>query len=111
MYYNIYIVCLVIAISIAYIYHIDAPNKIASCVLSLVLKRDVSVELKKPLGCPACITFWITLVLFVIVDPAFCWMSLVYFFSSKYIDYTITLIEELLDKIFSILEKIITDGY
>lgn len=100
-----------IAVSISYIYHLDAPNQIVSRILSIVLKRDVSVELKKPLGCPACMTFWITLVLFLIVNPAFCWMSLVYFFSSKYIDYTITLIEEMLDKIFSSLEKIITDEY
>lgn len=100
-----------IAVSISYIYHLDAPNQIVSRILSIVLKRDVSVELKKPLGCPACMTFWITLVLFLIVSPSFCWMSLVYFFSSKYIDYTITLIEEMLDKIFSSLEKIITDDY
>lgn len=109
--YNIYITLLVITACITYIFHIDAPNQIASRIVSIFLKKDVSVELKKPFGCPGCLSFWITLILLLIFEPAFCWMSLVYYFSVRYIDYTITIAEELLDKIFSALEDIITNKY
>ena len=61
--YNIYITLLVITSCITYIFHIDAPNQIASRIVSIFLKKDVSVELKKPFGCPGCLSFWITLIL------------------------------------------------
>jgi hypothetical protein len=100
-------VCIILTICIAYIYHIDAPNRIFSSIISLLLKKNIYLELKKPFGCPLCMTFWISLILLLICSPQICWLSLLLAFSTKYIDYSISIIELLLDKIFVLLERLL----
>lgn len=104
---NIFIICLVITVSITYIYKIDAPNQIVSYIFSVILRHPVTVELKKPFGCPSCLSFWITLILLLIYQPQFCWVSLGYYFSVKYIEYTICVVESILNLIFTKIDKIL----
>lgn len=99
--------CLIIVICIVYIYHIDAPNQLFSAFCSLFLKKDIYLALKKPFGCPFCMSFWISLILLLIFSPQYWYLSLIFAFSTTYIDYSITIIEKLLNKLFVLLEKLI----
>jgi hypothetical protein len=100
--------CLIITSCIAYIYHLDAPNEVVSAFMGWITKGKIKrVELRKPFGCPLCMTFWITLALLLVLTPKFWFMSLVFAFSVKYIDYTITVLESALDRLFSWLETIL----
>lgn len=102
------ILCLIITGCIAYIYHLDAPNEVVSTFMSWITRGKIKrVELRKPWGCPLCMTFWITLVVLLVLAPKFWFMSLVFAFSVKYIDYTITVLERALDRLFCWLETIL----
>jgi hypothetical protein len=104
---NIFLICAIITACIAYIYKLDAPNEIGSTIMSWLTKGKIKkIELRKPWGCPLCITFWVTLIILLVVYPAYCWLSFVYAFSVKYIDYSITILEYFLDWVFIRLERI-----
>ena len=105
---NMIILCLALTISIVYIFHIDAPNQIASTLADILTNGKIRhIELRKPFGCPLCLTFWTTLIILLCTTPQYWYMSLLLAFLTKYIDYSITIIELFLDKIFLILEKLL----
>lgn len=100
-------ICLIVTICIVIIWgFLDAPNEIASQIMSWVTNGKISrVELKKPFGCMMCMTFWITLIILLILAPGLCWMSLIYALSTKYILYIIELIDKALVKFFIWIES------
>lgn len=104
---TIYIL-ITVTISITYIFHLDAPNQIASEIARWITKGKITrIELRKPLGCPNCTVFWCNFGLLIFLDPTYIWVSLVCCFAVRYIDYAISTIELLLDKIFLLLDKLI----
>lgn len=58
---------LIFVILIAYL---DAPNEILSSIMNLLSKGKIKrVELKKPFGCPLCMTFWCSWLVSLIILP------------------------------------------
>lgn len=100
MYWSI-IVTLVLAI----IYWLDAPNQIASAMMSVIFKKEMHIQLRKPFGCQICMTFWITLFILLIIQPQLWWMSFVLAYLSKYLYFIIDIIDKLLMKIFIIIDN------
>lgn len=103
------VVCLVVMISIVFIWDwFNAPNEIASSIMRLLTNGKIKqVELKKPFGCSACMTFWITLVILLIGSPEWCWMSLVYAFLTKHTLIIIDTIDKIIVKIFILIQKLL----
>lgn len=104
---NIYLVCLIIALSFVIIIdYLDAPNDIAGTIMGLITNGKIThVRLKKPFGCSLCMTFWVTLILLLIVNPLMCWLSLIYAISTKYIFYFINLVDLIICKSFIYIEN------
>lgn len=101
-------VCFIITFAIAYIYHLDAPNQIASEIARWLSNgKFTKIQLRKPLGCPLCMTFWVTFILLLFVNPSLCWIAFIFAFASKYMDYAISLVENILDTFFILCERII----
>lgn len=99
---------LILTVVITYIYHLDAPNQIASLFANIITKgKFTNITLKKPFGCPLCITFWITLIILLCTCPHLWALSFVYAFLVKYIDYCISIVELCLDTIFMTLERLL----
>lgn len=103
------LICLIVMVSIVLIWDwFNAPNEIASQLMNWLSKGKITqVELKKPWGCSTCLTFWITLVILLVMSPQLCWMSLVYAFFAKYTLYIIDTVDRLITKIFVLLQKIL----
>ena len=105
---NIINLCIALTISIVYIFHIDAPNQIVSWLADILTNGKIRhIELRKPFGCPLCLSFWTTLIILLCTLPHYWYLSLVFAFSTTYIDYSITILELLLRKIFITLEKLL----
>lgn len=104
---NIYLACLIIAVSFVIIIdYLDAPNDIAGTIMGLITNGKIThVRLKKPFGCSLCMTFWTTLILLLIVNPLMCWLSLIYAISTKYIFYLINLVDLIICKSFIYIEN------
>ena len=101
-------ICWTLTFAIAYIFHIDAPNQIASWLADILTNGKIKhIELRKPFGCPLCLTFWTTLIILLCTSPQYWYMSLLLAFLSKYFDYGLTILELLLDKAFLLLEKLL----
>lgn len=100
--------CWTLTFAFAYIFHIDAPNQIASWLANILTNGKIKhIELRKPFGCPLCLTFWTTLIILLCTSPQYWYMSLLLAFLSKYFDYGLTILELLLDKAFLLLEKLL----
>lgn len=101
------LICMIITVCIVIIWgFLDAPNEIASIVMNFLSKGKIKrVELKKPLGCMLCMTFWTTLIILLILAPEWCFFSLLYAISTKYILYIIELIDKALVKLFEIIDN------
>lgn len=102
------LICWIITGCIVMIWdYFDAPNQIASQIMARLTKGKIKrVILKKPWGCSTCQSFYITLLVLLIISPQLCWMCLIYAFSTKYILYTLQLIDKLLVKVFIRLEML-----
>lgn len=96
------IVCWIITFCIVMIWgYFDAPNQIISYICNIITDGKIkTVELKKPWGCTLCMTAWTTFIVLLFINPAYCWMSLIYAFSTKFMLYAIQLIDKLITKIF-----------
>lgn len=82
---------------------LNVPNEIASLIMKTITRGKISsVELKKPLGCGLCMTFWITLLYMLIFYFDFGIINIisVSLLSSILTDYS-TKIIELIEYIFS----------
>lgn len=99
------ITSLIITVCVAIVYWLDAPNDIASRVMSLIMGRDIRVTLKKPLGCNTCMTFWLTLVALLILSPVWWWLAFVWAWSAKYFHYIIEVIDRLIVKVCTLIMK------
>lgn len=100
--------CWTLTLCIAYIFHIDAPNQIASIIADWLTKGKIKhIELRKPFSCPLCLTFWSTLIILLFTTPQFWYMSFVCAFTTTYIDYGLTIFELILNKIFYLIEKLL----
>ena len=103
---------ILINIIITYVYDIlNYPNTIAGMLTALLTKgRIKNVELKAPLGCSFCMIFWISAIYLLVCKlallPAVA-IGLACAFSSKITLYTITLIDNAIDKIFRWLENLL----
>lgn len=95
----------IIALCIAIIYWLDAPDSIASALYSLIVKRDVRVTLRKPFGCPTCMTFWVILVVLLCVDPSMWWMAFVWAWLSKYLSYALVVVDKMIMYIFNKIDS------
>ena len=103
------LICLIITVCIVIIWgFLDAPNEIASTIMNWLSKGKIKrVELKKPFGCTLCMTFWTTLIVLLILAPEWCFMSLVYAISTKYILYIIELMDKALVKLFTKIDELL----
>lgn len=97
--------CVIVSVCVAIVYWLDAPNDIASRVMSLLLRREVHVQLRKPWGCNICMTFWLTLIVLLIAQPSLWWVSFVCAWSAKYLHYIIEVLDKVLVKVFTIICK------
>lgn len=82
---------------------LNFPNEIASLIMKIITRGKInSVELKKPLGCGLCMTFWITLLYMLIFYFDFGIINIiaVSLLSSILTDYS-TKIIELIEYMFS----------
>lgn len=95
----------IVSLCIAIIYWLDAPDSMASALYSLIVKREVRVSLRKPLGCPTCMTFWVTLAVLLCVEPAAWWLSFVWAWLSKYMGYSLTIIDKVIMHIFNKIDN------
>ena len=92
---------------------LNVPNEIASLLMKTITKGKIkSVELKKPLGCGLCMTFWITLFYMLIFYLEFGLLNIisVCLLSAILVDYSynlLKLIEELFSTIISLVFKLI----
>ena len=104
---NIYLLCFIIALSFVIIIdYLNAPNEIAGTIMGLITNGKIThVRLKKPFGCSLCMTFWVTLILLLILNPLMCWLSLIYAIITKYIFYLINLIDLIICKSFIYVEN------
>lgn len=86
--------------------YLDAPNEIAGTIMGYITKGKIThVRLKKPFGCSLCMSFWITFIVLLIVEPWMCWVSLLYAISTKYLLYLINLIDLIICKSFIYIEN------
>lgn len=97
---NIYLICLIITLSLVIIIdYLNAPCEIASTIANIITKGKIkNVQLKKPFGCSLCMTFWITVIILLILEPSMCWLSLIYAICTKYILAIINLIDLIICK-------------
>lgn len=97
---------------ITYVWDIlNFPNTIAGMFTGLITNgRITNVQLKPPLGCSFCMIFWCSLIYLLIgkyaILPAIA-LSLLNAMLSKVTLYTITLIDNIIDKIFRYLDSVI----
>jgi hypothetical protein len=97
--------CVIVSVCVAIVYWLDAPNDIASYVMSLLLGREVHVQLRKPWGCSICMTFWLTLIVLLIVQPSLWWVSFVCAWNAKYLYYFIVVFDKVIVKVFTTIEE------
>lgn len=101
---------LIFVILIAYL---DAPNEILSHIMNWLSKGKIKrVELKKPLGCPLCMTFWCSWLVSLIILPFTLKWFLVGLFASllnailtKYTLYIIETLDLAIIKLLSWLQQ------
>lgn len=98
--------CMIITACIAYVYWLDAPNDIASRIVSLIFKREYRVRLRKPFGCSLCMTFWVTLTVLLIWQASAWWFAFVCAWSSKYFYFIYEVADKLFVKLFSKLSNL-----
>lgn len=87
------------ALCIAIIYWLDAPNGIASWLWSFFSGRETRVELRKPLGCNTCMTFWVTLFILLGYSPGLFWLSFVMAWFAKYLYYILDVLDKLIMRV------------
>lgn len=106
---NTFIICLIISFSITYIWdYVNFPAEIADRVVSFITKGKIKhIELKKPFSCSLCMTTWATLIVLLCMDPAWCWLCLLYGLSTKYILYAINLTDRIISLVFVLLERLL----
>lgn len=103
---NSIIICTIITFSIVYIWDVvNFPEEIVNRILTIILKKPVHITLMKPFGCSLCMTTWITLIVLLCIDPCWCWLSLVFGMSTKYILYTIQIVDKIISLFFIKLEQ------
>ena len=105
---NPILICIIITFSISYIWdYVNFPNEFVSQIMSLILKRPVSITLEKPFGCSLCITTWTTLIILLCLDPSLCWLSLFFGMSTKYALYTIQITDKIISAVFINIERLL----
>lgn len=106
---NVVLICLIITASIVYIWDwVRFPQEVANLVASKMTNGKIkNVILKKPFGCSLCMSTWITLVILSIFNWKLLPLCLVYGWSTKYILYLFTLADEIVSKIFVLMERLI----
>lgn len=107
---SIFIICLIVTISIVYIYDwVEFPRTLIQYLTSIILKREVrDIRIPKLLECSLCITTWVTLIILLFTKPEYCYLSLLYGFSTKYILYIIQTIDNFLSLLFVGLDVLYT---
>ena len=103
---NSIIICIIITFSIVYIWDVvNFPEEFVNRILTIILKKPVHITLMKPFGCSLCMTTWTTLIILLCIDPCWCWMSLVFGMSTKYILYTIQIVDKIISLFFIKFEQ------
>lgn len=88
---------------------VEFPKTFLSRLSSIILKREVKeVRLPKLLECSLCLSTWVTLIFYLFTDPNIWYLSLVHGFSTKYILYSVQLIDQILSLLFITLETLFT---
>lgn len=96
----------VVTLCLGVVYWLDAPNEIASRVVSLVFGKPVRVVLKKPLGCNVCMTFWATLVTLLAMQPSVAWVAFLWAWAAKYVYYIIEGVDRLIMRLLSLIDRL-----
>lgn len=105
---NPILICIIITFSISYIWdYVNFPNEFASNIMSLILKRPVSITLAKPFGCSLCMTTWTTLIILLCIDPCWCWLSLLFGMSTKYMLYSIQIVDKIISAALINIERLL----
>ena len=92
--------------------YLDAPNDILSSIMNWISKGKIKrVELKKPWGCPLCMTFWCSWIASLIILPfTFKWfligllLSLINAVLTKYTLYILETLDLAIIKLLSWLQ-------
>lgn len=105
---NPILICIIITFSIVYIWDVaNFPEEFVNRILTIILKKPVHITLMKPFGCSLCMTTWTTLIVLLCLNPALCWMSLLFGMCTKYALYTIQLIDKIISLIFIKIEQLL----
>lgn len=107
---NAILVCLIVTVSIVYIWDwVEFPQQIANYVIGKLTNGKITrIELKKPWGCSLCMSTWITLIILACMNWKLIPLCLLFGFSTKYILYIITILDEFLTKLLEYIEYLIT---
>lgn len=106
---SVLVICIIMTACIVYVWDVlHFPQEIFDEIIKVISKGKLQhIELKKPFSCSLCISFWCSLVLLLIMLPEHSYFALVSAFSTKYINYTFSIIDAIISKIFVLLERLI----
>lgn len=103
---------ILINLIIVYVWDIlNFPNTLAGMITGLLTNGKITnVQLKPPFGCSFCMIFWVSLILLLVSSynllPA-VFISLLSAYCSKIVLYLYTILDNLVEVIFTHLEKFI----
>lgn len=107
---TLYTLIFLIAVSIVFVYDwVDFPHNFVARILSFIYKKPFypdKVYLPKIFECSLCATFWTTLITILCIDYHYAFLSILAAFSTKYIYYTIKVLDTLISHLFALLERL-----
>ena len=104
---NTILLTFIITCSIVYITDVlNFPDNLATEITRMISGKVKYVHLKpKILNCSLCQSFWINLIVLLILTPQFVYFALIWAALTKYILYSFQLIDLALTRVFDILIK------
>lgn len=104
---NTILLTFIITCSIVYITDVlNYQDNLATEITRMITGKVKYVHLKpKILNCSLCQSFWINLIILLVLSPQFVYFALIWAFCTKYILYVYQLIDSTLTRVFDILIK------
>lgn len=106
---NTILLTFIITCSVVYITDVlNFPDNLATEITRMITGKVKYVHLTpKILNCSLCQSFWINLIILLILSPQIVYFALIWAFSTKYILYAFQVIDLALTRVFDILIKFI----
>lgn len=108
---NEIIICLIITFAVVYITDfLGFFNQATARVLSIIRGKEIGIDrinLPYIFRCSLCQSFWLTLIVLLVMNWKLCWISLVFSYLTKPILYLYTLIDLFVEKMYKVLYNLI----